>query len=805
MKFTLSWLKDHLETEASLDEIVEALTMVGLEVEEVSDPSAVYKPFRVASIVTCVKHPNADKLHLLSVDAGDGPVQVVCGAPNARAGIKGVFASPGVTIPASGAVLEIGTIRGIESRGMMCSERELMLSDNHTGIIELPADAPVGMSYADYRGGGDPVIDVAITPNRPDCLGVRGIARDLAARGLGTLKPDPLSKVPARFPSPVPIELRFAPGTESACPVFAGRVVRGLRNGPSPQWMQDRLKAIGLRPISALVDITNYLTYDRARPLHVYDADGISGTICARLGQVGENLMALDGKTYALDDSMCVIADDARLLGIAGVMGGENTGSTDATTTVFIESAYFDPGRTARTGRRLGLNSDARYRFERGIDPGFTIDGVELATQMVVEFCGGEASELVVAGAEPLPEKVIEFPLAEVERLSGLALEPAVITSTLARLGFLAEGDGPVRAVRVPSWRPDVEGKADLVEEVVRIVGLDHVAPAALPRLTSVSPKVLTPIQVRTRRAKRLLAARGLDEAVTWSFVSAKAATLFGGGADALKLANPISPELSDMRPSLLPGLVLAAQRNVDRGFPDVGLFEVGQVFAGIRPKDQTISAAVLREGTAGVGGSGRHWAGNAAPVSVFDARADALALLETLGMDTSKVQIVAKAPSWYHPGRSGSIQLGPKLTIATFGELHPSVLAALDVDGPMVAAEVTLDLVPLPKAKATRTKPPLALSPFMPVRRDFAFVVDDKVEAAKIVKAAQGADRKLIGAVNLFDVYRGDHVAAGEKSVAIEVTLVPAERTLTDEDIETVSKAIVASVAKMTGGTLRG
>ncbi len=806
MKFTLSWLKDHLETDASLDEIVEALTMVGLEVEEVSDPSAPLKPFRIAEIVKADKHPNADKLKLLAVDAGDGNlIQVVCGAPNARAGLKGVFALPGVTIPVSGEVLEVGTIRGIESRGMMCSERELMLSDEHHGIIELPADAPLGQSFADYRGGGDPVIDIAITPNRPDCLGVRGVARDLAARGLGTLKADPLQPVAARFAAPTAIALRFAPGTEAACPVFAGRVVRGLTNGPSPRWLQDRLKAIGLRPISALVDITNYLTYDRGRPLHVYDADKVNGTIHARLGQSGESLLALDGKTYAIDDSMCVIADDSGVLGLGGVMGGETSGSTEATTSVLIESAYFDPGRTARTGRKLGLNSDARYRFERGIDPAFVVKGLELATQMVIDLCGGEASELVVAGAEPVPNKVVSFPLSEIQRLSGITLPAETIAATLAKLGFEATGSGPVREVKVPSWRPDVYGKADIVEEVVRIVGLDQVPAAPLPRLASVSQKVLTPIQVRTRRAKRALAARGLVEAVTWSFVSSEEATLFGGGSEAVRLANPISADMSDMRPSLIPGLVKAIKRNLDRGQRDVALFEVGQVFAGDRPQDQTIAATAVRQGTTAYTGGGRHWTGNAAPVSVYDAKADALALLDVLGFDVAKAQIVRSAPAWFHPGRSGTIQLGPQTVLGHFGELHPSVIAALDADGPLVAFELTLDRVPLPKAKATRTKPALSLTPFMPVSRDFAFVVDEAVEAAKIIKAAAGADRKLIANVNVFDVYRGVHLEAGKKSVAIEVLLAPTDKTLTDEDIEAVSKAIVAAVAKATGAVLRG
>ncbi|MCM5553611.1 phenylalanine--tRNA ligase subunit beta [Pleomorphomonas sp. NRK KF1] len=804
MKFTLSWLKDHLETEASLDEVVEALTMVGLEVEEVSDPSAPLKPFVVAKIVTADKHPNADKLKLLSVDAGKGPVQVVCGAPNARAGLKGVFALPGVVIPATGDVLEVGTIRGVESRGMMCSERELGLSDEHNGIIELPEDAPVGVSFADYRGGADPVIDISITPNRPDCLGVRGIARDLAARGLGKLKPDPLAPVPGTFPSPVPIALTFD-GDDTPCPVFAGRVVRGLKNGPSPKWLQDRLKAIGLRPISALVDITNYITFDRGRPLHVYDADKLTGTIHARLGKSGESLLALDGKTYAVDDSMCVIADDAAVLGLGGVMGGETTGSTEATTSVFIESAFFDAGRTARTGRRLGLNSDARFRFERGIDPGFVVAGLELATRMVLDLCGGDASEVVVAGKEPLLNKVIDFPLSEVKRLSGLELPADTITGTLEKLGFSMSGTGNSRSVAVPSWRPDVHGKADLVEEVVRIVGLDQVKATALPRIASVSQKVLTPLQIRTRRAKRTLAARGLVEAVTWSFLAKPIAVLFGGGAPELELANPISADMSDMRPSLIPGLVAAVKRNADRGLADLALFEVGQVFAGDRPQDQSVAATAVREGSAGLAGAGRHWNGSAAAVSVYDAKADALALLDALGVDISRVQVVRSAPSWFHPGRSGSIQLGPQTVLAHFGELHPAVIEALDAEGPIVAAEVILDRIPVAKAKSGRSKPALALSAFMPVSRDFAFVVDDGVEVAKIVKAVQGADKKLIGGVDVFDIYKGEHVAAGQKSVAIAVTLIPSDRTLTDEDIEKVSKAIVAAVQKATGAALRG
>ncbi|WP_181706331.1 phenylalanine--tRNA ligase subunit beta [Chthonobacter rhizosphaerae] len=806
MKFTLSWLKDHLDTEASLDDVVEALTMIGLEVEAVTDPGAALKAFRIAKVLTADKHPNADKLRLLSVDAGLGePVQVVCGAPNARAGLVGVFASPGTVIPSSGEALAVGTIRGVESRGMMCSERELLLSDEHTGIIELPEDAPVGVSFADYRGGSDPVIEIAITPNRPDCLGVRGIARDLAARGLGRLKPDPVEMIPGSFPNPIPVELRFTEETASACPVFAARVVKGVRNGPSPQWMQDRLKAIGLRPISALVDITNYVSYDRGRPLHVYDAAKITGTLHARLGREGESFVALDGRTYAVDAEACVIADDAGVLGFGGIMGGEASGSTEATTDVLIESAWFDPNRTARTGRRFGINSDARYRFERGVDPAFVLAGLELATRMVMDLCGGEPSEAIMAGQPPISVKVIDFPLSEVKRLSGLDLPATEITATLEALGFEVSGFGDARTVTVPSWRPDVEGKADLVEEVVRIVGLDRVKTTPLPRLQSVGAKVLTPIQIRTRRAKRTLAARGLVEAVTWSFVKKTEAELFGGGAPALALANPISADMSDMRPSLIPGLAAAVRRNVARGFDDVALFEVGQVFAGTRPEDQFTAATAVRRGTSGLVGAGRHWAGTAEAVGVYDAKADALALLDQLGFDVARAQVARGAPSWFHPGRSGTIQLGPQTVLGWFGELHPAVLDSLDVAGPIVAAEILLERIPLPKDKGSRTKPPLAASDLMPVVRDFAFVVDDGVEAARIVKAALGAAKPLVTDVSVFDVYRGEHVGAGRKSVAIAVTLTPTDRTLTEDDIEAVSKSVVAAVAKATGATLRG
>ncbi len=806
MKFTISWLKDHLDTSASVDDVVDALNMVGLEVEGVEDPGRRLSAFTIAKVLTAEKHPNADKLQVLSVDTGAGaPVQVVCGAPNARAGLVGVFAAPGTYVPGIDVTLGVGTIRGVESRGMMCSERELELSDSHDGIIDLPADAPVGARFVDWAALSDPVIEIAITPNRPDCLGVRGIARDLAARGLGRLKEETLRPFHSDFECPIPIALEFPEDKADACPVFAGRLVRGVSNGPSPEWMQKRLRAIGLRPISALVDITNYISYDRGRPLHVYDAAKITGTIRARLGRAGESFLGLDGKTYAVDEEMTVIADDAGVLGLGGIMGGEASGVTEATTDVLIESAWFEPNRTARTGRRTGINSDARYRFERGVDPAFVIDGLELATRYVTEICGGAPSRSLVAGAQPIDDRAIDLPLSEIKRLSGLDVPMAEITVILKMLGFWISGMGDTVKVAVPSWRPDVHGKADLVEEVVRIAGLDRVRPVPLPRGDSLPGRVLTPIQLRTRRAKRGLAVRGMVEAVTWSFVSRREAETFGGGAATLTLANPISSEMSDMRPSLLPGLVAAAGRNAARGFSDVALFEVGQVFKGDRPEEQFIAASGIRKGTAVLSGEGRHWAGDAAPAGVYDAKADALAALEAAGMDTSKVQVVKGAPAWFHPGRSGTIQLGPKVVLGHFGELHPGVLDNLDVAGPVAAFEVILDRIPLAKAKPTRAKPPLAASDLMAVKRDFAFVVDEAVEAAQIVKAAQGAAKQVIGDVGVFDVYRGEHVGAGRKSVAIEVTLVPREKTFTDEDIEKIGKDVVAAVAKATGASLRG
>jgi phenylalanyl-tRNA synthetase beta chain len=807
MKFTLSWLKDHLETSASLDDIVETLTRIGLEVEAVEDHAKGLAPYTVAYVVSAEQHPNADRLRVCMVDTGSGdPVQVVCGAPNARTGMKSVFAPPGTFIPGKNITLGVGTIRGVESRGMLVSEMELQLSDNHEGIIDLPDDAPVGQPYAAYAGLDDPVIEINLTPNRPDCTSVHGIARDLAASGLGTLKERPIAEIRGKGPCPVPVALAFAAGDQHLCPAFALRLVRGVKNGPSPEWMQRRLAAIGLRPINALVDITNYVTFDRGRPLHVFDAAKVTGALTVRRARDGEELQALDGRTYKLDPSMVVIADENGPESIAGIMGGEHSGCDESTTDVLIESALWDPLNIAQSGRKLGIVTDARYRFERGVDPAFTVPGLELATRMVMDLCGGEPSEHIVAGAVPTAERSVAFPWTESKRLSGLDLPRPEMKGTLEKLGFRIAADGEETAtVAVPSWRPDVEGKADLVEEVVRIAGLDRVPSTPMARIeASVAKPVLTLMQKRTRVAKRLLAARGLVEAVTWSFIAKDEAVLFGGGDERLALANPIASDLSDMRPSLLPGLIKAAQRNADRSFGDVALFEVGQCFASDEPDGQTMKAAVVRRGTARAEGVGRHWDGGAVAVDAFDAKADAMALLSALNVPLAGVQVVPGGPAWLHPGRSGTLQFGPKAVVGAFGEVHPKVLRALDVKGPLVAFEITRDLLPPPKARPTKIKPKLTLSDLQPLTRDFAFVVGRDVAAGDIVRAAQAAERQLVTGVEVFDVYEGAGIDPAKKSVAIAVTLQPTQKTLTEAEIEAVSAKIVAEVAKKTGAALR-
>ena len=807
MKFTLSWLKDHLDTDASLDEICAKLTAIGLEVEEVDDKAA-FKPFVIAKVVSAEQHPNADKLRVLMVDTGKGdPIQVVCGAPNARTGLVGAFAAPGTYVPGIDVTLAVGTIRGVESRGMMCSEKELEISDNHDGIIDLPADAPVGQSYAAYAGLDDPVIEINLTPNRPDCTSIYGIARDLAASGLGTLKTPKAPSFAVEGETPVKVKLDLG-GDDHLCPGFALRLVRGVKNGPSPRWMQQRLIAIGLRPINALVDITNYMTFDQGRPLHVFDAAKVKGNLVVRRAVDGEKVLALDTREYTLNPSNVVIADDNGVESIGGIMGGEHSGCDENTVDVLIESALWDPMNIAKSGRSHGIITDARYRFERGVDPEYMVPGLERATELVLDLCGGTPAKTDVVGYKGFDARIVDFPFADVKRLTGLEVSSEESIDILSRLGFTVTGSGERVSVAVPSWRPDVDGKADLVEEVMRIHGVDNIRPAPLESHGAVNGRILTTLQIRSRVAKRALASRGMMEAVTWSFIPKAHAELFGGGAPSLALSNPIASDMSDMRPSLLPGLLAAAQRNADKGYGDVALFEVSGTYENDRPEGQRRVAGGIRRGTASLAGAGRLWSnaakGGGKAVDVYDAKADALAVVEACGLPMGNVQIEAGAPAWYHPGRSGTIKMGPKIVLGYFGEFHPKALAALDVSGALCGFEIYVDAMPEPKKKATRTKPALDLSPFQAVKRDFAFVVDKTVDAGAIVRAASGADRKLIAGVNVFDVFEGASVGEGKKSIAIEVVIQPTDKTLTDEDFEALTAKIVGNVLKTTGGTLR-
>ncbi|WP_312222133.1 phenylalanine--tRNA ligase subunit beta [Rhizobium rhizoryzae] len=807
MKFTLSWLKEHLDINASLEEVCERLTAIGLEVEDVDDRAA-YKPFVIAKVVSAEKHPSADRLKVLMVDTGDGkPVQVVCGAPNARAGLVGALARPGTYVPGIDVTLAVGNIRGVESHGMMCSEKELNISDNHDGIIDLPEDAPVGQTFASFAGLDDPVIEINLTPNRPDCTSVFGIARDLAASGLGTLKQPkaPSFKVEGETPVEVSIDL----DDESLCPGFALRLVRGVKNGPSPAWMQQRLKAIGLRPINALVDITNYMTFDQGRPMHVFDAAKVKGNLTVRRATEGEEILALDTRTYKLSSNNVIIADDNGVESIGGIMGGEHSGCDENTVDVLIESALWDPINIAKSGRALGIITDARYRFERGVDPEYMMPGLERTTELVLELCGGTAAKARVSGYKGHDRKLVDFPFSEVKRLTGLNVSVEESRQILTGLGFeILSGDEERVQVAVPSWRPDVDGKADLVEEVMRVHGVDNIKPEPLAAKDTVNARILTTLQIRTRVAKRALASRGMLEAVTWSFIPEDQAKLFGGGSPALKLVNPIAADMSDMRPSLLPGLLTAAQRNADKGYGDVAIFEVSGTYEGDTPEKQRRVAGGIRRGTASLSGSGRLWSnaakGGGKPVDVFDAKADALAVLEACGMPMANVQVEQGGPSWYHPGRSGTIKMGPKVVLGHFGEFHPNTLSALDVSGALAGFEVYLDVMPEPKKKATRTKAALELSPFQMVKRDFAFVVEKAVDAGSIIKAATSADRKLITGVNVFDVFEGASLGEGKKSIAIEVLIQPTDKTLTDEDFDALTKKIVGNVEKTTGGVLR-
>jgi phenylalanyl-tRNA synthetase beta chain len=800
MKFTLSWLKEHLDTEASAADIARQLTALGLEVESVADRAKDLAPFVVGHVVEAKQHPNADRLRVCLVDTGTARIQVVCGAPNARSGMKGVFAPVGSHIPGTGIDLKAGVIRGVESNGMLCSMREMGLGQDHDGIIDLPADAPVGTPFAKLMGLDDPVFDVSVTPDRADCLGVAGIARDLAAAGLGRLIPRDLSPVEGSFDSPLRWHRDLPPGAEDACPMVVGRYFRGLRNGASPRWLQDRLTAIGLRPISALVDITNYVTYDLGRPLHVFDAKKLAGDVTMQLARDGEEILALDGKIYRLDPSMVVIADSREVHGIGGIMGGGHSGVSPETTEMFLEVALFDPTRTAATGRKLGIDSDARYRFERGIDPVSAEWGAEVAARLVLEICGGEASRPVSAGALPDGRRELSLRLERIAGLGGVNVPAEEAMQILTALGFEVERRADMLHVTVPSWRADVEGEADLVEEVVRVHGYDRIPAVSLPRTAPLPEPATTPAQRRAAHAKRLLAQRGLLEAVTFSFLPRDWAKLFGGGAPELTLAKPISADLDQMRPSLLPNLVAAAARNAARGYGDTALYEVGPRYEGDRPEDQRLTTAGLRAGQT----ASRHWAAAARPVDAFDAKGDALALLTALGAPVENLQTTTDAPAWYHPGRSGVLRLGATV-LACFGELHPRVLRALDLKGPAAGFEIDLDRLPQPRGKPGTGRPLLKASPFQPIERDFAFVVAEDTPAEKLVRAARGADKALIAGVSVFDRFTGAALGAGKKSIAISVVLQPTERTLTEAEIEAVAAKIVAAVNKATGGTLRG
>jgi phenylalanyl-tRNA synthetase beta chain len=803
MKFTLSWLKDHLDTQASLDEILYALTDLGLEVEEVVNPVARLAPFTLAKVLEAVQHPDADRLRVCKVETDEGIKQIVCGAPNARAGITVVLCKPGDYVPGIDVTLGVGKIRGIESHGMMASERELELSDEHNGIIELPS-GEVGDKFTDWLAANrpavcDPVIEVKITPNRPDALGVRGIARDLAARGLGVLKPLSVPAIQGGFPSPVSVKIDDALKAKG-CPHFAGRTIRGVKNGPSPDWLQARLKAIGLRPISALVDITNYFTFGLNRPLHVFDVAKVQGgALRIHPAQGGETFLALDGKTYTLRAGMMAISDAAGVESLAGIMGGEHSGCTDETTEVFLESAFWDPITVAATGRALKINSDARYRFERGVDPAFTLPGLDLATQMILDLCGGEASDLAVDGAAPDTTRTYKLNPARVISLVGMDIPEAEQRQTLTALGFKLSGN----QVTPPSWRPDVLGDADLVEEVARVASLTKLEGKPLRRMTAGVPRpILTPLQVRERAARRTIAALGYNECVTYSFIDEAAAKLFGGGADAVRVDNPISSEMTHLRPDLLPGLLRAAARNQARGFMDLALAEIGPAFHGGEPGEQHLQAAGLLVGAA----AARDPHGSRRPVDVFDVKADVEAVLAALGAP-AKVQISRKVAAWFHPGRSGAIGLGPNV-MASFGEVHPKVLAEMGVKGPAMAFTVLVANVPYPKVK-TPTRPALTIRDLQAVDRDFAFVVDKGVEALVAVNAAAGADKALIESVRVFDQFTGDkaeaQMGAGKKSIALTVRLQPTDRTMTEADIEAVSKKVIEKVTKATGGVLRG
>ena len=795
MKFSASWLKQYLHTEASVAEIARTLNAVGLEVESIDDPAQKLAGFRVARVLTAARHPDADKLQVLTVDTGDGePLQVVCGAPNARAGLVGVLGLPGAVVPANGMALKKAAVRGVESNGMMCSTRELELGDDHDGIIELPDDAPVGTPFADYRGS-DPVFDVAITPNRPDCMGVYGIARDLAAAGLGTLQPIESVDVAGAFACPVEIRTDDTDG----CPAFFGRVIRGVKNGPSPQWLKDRLTGAGQRPISALVDATNYMMLAYGRPAHAYDLGKLNGAVVARRARDGESVVALNEKTYALDAEMTVIADDSGVHDIAGIMGGQHSGCDEDTTDVLLEIAYFDPERIAATGRKLNLTSDARSRFERGVDPAFLETGLQHLTKLIQTLCGGEASEVVRAGQPPLAAKTVAYDPSLAASLGGVAVPEARQRDILSALGFTVADDW---TVTVPGWRPDVDGAPDLVEEVIRIHGLDNIASVPLPRADGVAKPTATAVQKLERRLRRAAAARGSNEAVTWSFLPEAEASAFAQG-ELWMLANPISEDMKAMRPSLLPGLLMAAKRNLDRGADSLRLFELGRRYlrgeAGM--SDERLSLAVVLAGEK----TPRGWAtGKAAAFDAFDAKAEALALLAEAGAPVDNLQVMGEAGDQFHPGQSATLRLGPKNVLARFGMIHLSTARLFDIAAPVAMVELFLEAIPGKKGAASFARAHYAPPALQAVTRDFAFLVGVDTPAGDLLRAVKGADKASIVDARLFDDFRGQGVPEGQKSLAIEVTLQPLDKSFADADLKAIADKVTAAAAKL-GAVLRG
>lgn len=796
MKFTLSWLKEHLATDASIDAIVETMTMTGLEVESVENAGEKLKAFTVARVISAAKHPNADKLQVCQVETALGNLEIVCGAPNARAGLVTAFAPIGTYIPGSGITLEPKPVRGVVSNGMLCSGAELELDTDADGILELDPELKVGTPLAEALGLNDPVVDIEVTPNRPDWLGVSGIARDLAAAGVGKQTTKPILAIPGRYKSPQKVEI----DDTHACPMFASRFIRGVKNGPSPAWLQQKLRAIGQKPISALVDITNLITHDRSRPLHVYDAAKLSGPLCARMGREGESFKALNGNVYNVTPAMCVIADDERVQGLGGVIGGEYSGVSETTTDILVECALFDAELIHQTGRALTLTTDAQYRFARGVDSAFVVPGIELATRMILDLCGGEPSEVAVAGQEPGPPPAITFDPDRVRQLAGIDVKPTRVRAILKDLGFdtSAEGQGKTLIVQPPTWRRDVEGGADLVEEISRIEGFDKLPSLAPPRAAGFRPPPASVGESRTRLARRAVASLGYYEAITWSFCSRAQAQAFGGGAEDMLVSNPIASDLDCMRPTSLPQLLAAAQANANRGFDDARLFEAGPAYANTNEGGQQRTVTAIWHAS-----PPRHWRAAPQP-DIFDIKRDLMIVLEALGAPVASLQTASDAPAHWRPGRTGALKLGPKV-IAYYGEIHPRALKAIGVEAPALAFEIFLDALPAPRAKGSRAKPPLEKLELQPLTRDFAFVVDDGVSAQDVVRAAFGADKALISDVALFDVYRGERMNPGKKSLAIEVTLQPRDKTLTDADIEAASAKVVTAVVKATGGTLRG